>query len=149
MIWLLARSVEGLARVLVVDAAQVVTRHALLVHPVGIGAEVVADRGHDIARVAQQLEVEGDVAGTAAELASHLHREKGHIQHVHLVGQDVVLEVVVEHHDGVKGHGTADQGFARIDQRRFHQKRRLVTTNVSSLNQRPPYFCSTSAVASR
>jgi hypothetical protein len=29
---------------------------------------------------------------------------------MNLLGQDVILEMIVEHHDGVESHGTADQG---------------------------------------
>jgi hypothetical protein len=62
---------------------------------------------------AQQLEVVGDVAGAAAELAAHARHQERHVQDVHLVRQDVVLELVREHHDGVEGKGTADQGGHR------------------------------------
>jgi hypothetical protein len=54
--------------------------------------------------------VVGDVAGAAAEFPAHVRHQEGHVQDVDLVGQDVVLEVVVEHHDGVVGDGAADQG---------------------------------------
>ena len=49
------------------------------------------------------------VAGAAAELPPHLWHQEGHVQHVHLVRQDVVLEVVVKHHDGVVGERAANQ----------------------------------------
>jgi hypothetical protein len=28
---------------------------------------------------------------------------------MHLVGEDVIFELALEQHDGIKGHGTADQ----------------------------------------
>ena len=63
---------------------------------------------------AQQLQVVGDVAGAAAEFAAHVRHQEGHVQDVDLFRQDVVLEVVVEHHDGVVGHGAADQSVHRM-----------------------------------
>jgi hypothetical protein len=72
-------------------------------------AGVVADGGHDQRLAAEQLEVVGDVAGAAAELAPHLGHQEGHVQDVHLLGQDVVLEAVLEHHDGVVGDRAADE----------------------------------------
>ena len=58
---------------------------------------------------AQHLQGVGDVARAAAELAPQVGHQEGDVQDVDLVGQDVVLEAVVEHHDGVVGDGTADE----------------------------------------
>jgi hypothetical protein len=74
-----------------------------------VRAEVLAHRAHRQGPAAQQVQVVGDVAGAAAELAAHPRDQERHIQDVHLVGQDVVLELVREHHDGVVGEGTTDQ----------------------------------------
>src|SRR5690606_41534992 len=43
--------------------------------------------------------------------------QEGDVQDVHLVRQDVVLELVREHHDGVVGEGTTDQGGHRLGTR--------------------------------
>ena len=75
----------------------------------GIGREIVAHRGHDDRLAAQQLQAIGDVAGAAAILAAHVRHQERHVQDMDLFGQDMVLELVVEHHDGVEGHGTADE----------------------------------------
>jgi hypothetical protein len=83
---------------------------AQALEPRPVGTEILADGRHRDRILAQQLEVVGDVAGAAAELAAHLRHQEGHVQDVHLVRQDVVLEMVLEHHDGVVGQGTADQG---------------------------------------
>jgi len=80
------------------------------VEALGVGAEVVADRCHDQRLAAQQLQVVGDVAGAAAVFAAHLRHQERHVQHVDLVWQDVMLEVVLEHHDRVEGEGAADEG---------------------------------------
>ncbi len=84
--------------------ANLVAREVLAVR-----REVLADGRHRQRIGAEQLEVVGDVAGAAAELAAHARHQERHVQHVHLVGQDVVLELVLEHHDGVVGQRAADQ----------------------------------------
>jgi hypothetical protein len=104
------RGDEGLGGEAVGDGADVALVHAELVEPVPVGGEIVAHRGHDHRVAAQQLHGVGDVAGAAAVFPAHVRHQEGHVQDVNLVGQDVVLEVVVEHHDGVVGHGAADQG---------------------------------------
>ena len=38
----------------------------------------------------------------------------GHAENVDLLGQDVLLELVVKHHDGVEGERAADQGVHRV-----------------------------------
>ena len=85
---------EGLAREGAVDHGHVRAVDAALVHPPRIGAEVLAHRAHGHGAPAEELEVVGDVAGAAAELAAHLRHEEGHVQHVDLVREDVVLEAV-------------------------------------------------------
>jgi hypothetical protein len=90
-----------------------------LLEAVHVGRAVVADGGHDQRLAAEQLEVVGDVAGAAAELAPHVGHQEGDIEDVDLLGQDVVLEAVAEHHDGVVGHGTANEclhAVFRVDQ---------------------------------
>ena len=62
-----------------------------------------------ITDVAQQLQVVGDVARAAAELAPHLRHQEGDVQHVQLVGQDVRAETVREHHDGVVRDRSTDE----------------------------------------
>jgi hypothetical protein len=80
-----------------------------LLQAVHVGRAVVADGGHDQRLAAEQLEVVGDVAGAAAELAPHVRHQEGDVEDVDLLRQDVVLEAVAEHHDGVVGHGAADE----------------------------------------
>ena len=84
--------------------------------PQGIQASTVAreilgtDCRHHERLTAQHAQRMGDVARTTAELAPQIGHEKRDIQDVDLVGQDVMLEAVVEHHDGVVRDGSADQG---------------------------------------
>ncbi len=99
----------GLGGVAVRHHLEELARDAVLVHPGFIGAEVMADGGHGQGIAAQQAEVVSDIAGGAAEFAAQLGHQEGHIQDVHLVRQDFVLELAGEHHDGVECHGTADQ----------------------------------------
>ena len=74
-----------------------------------VRTEILADGRHRDRIAAEQLEVVGDVARAAAELAAHARHQERHVEDVHLVRQDVVLELVLEHHDGVVGERTADQ----------------------------------------
>ncbi len=102
---------ERLPGISVRHGADVGLRQPQFVQARGIGAEVVADSRHDQRIAAQHLQVVGDVAGAAAVLAPHLRHQERHVQDVDLVGQDVFLELVLEHHDGVVGHGTADESL--------------------------------------
>jgi hypothetical protein len=52
----------------------------------------------------------GDVAGTAAELASQRRHQERDVQDVHLVGQDLLRETAWKVGDGVEGQGATDQG---------------------------------------
>ena len=69
-----------------------------------IDAKIITYSGHDHRLTADCFQVVGNVAGTAAKLAAHFRHQKRHIQHVHLVRQNVVLEMIMEHHDRVVGH---------------------------------------------
>ena len=77
--------------------------------PVAVLRVVVPDGRHDEGLAAQHVERVGDVAGAAAELAAQLRDEERHVQDVYLVGQDVVLEAILEHHDVVVRDRAADQ----------------------------------------
>ena len=100
---------EGLRREQFRDFPDVVQRDVELFEIRAIGAEVLPDGRHRNRMAAQQFQVVGDVARAAAELTAHARHQEGHVQDVHLVRQDVVLELVLEHHDGVVGERTADQ----------------------------------------
>ena len=78
-----------------------------------VRAEVRTHGAHRDRLAAQQVQVVGDVAGAAAELAAHARHQEGHVQDVHLVRQDVILELVRKHHDGVEGKRTTDQSGHR------------------------------------
>mgnify|MGYP007022272328 CR=1 FL=1 len=101
---------QGLGGVGIVTDPDVTPADAVLVHPFGVRAEVLAHRAHGQRRAAEKLQAVGDVTSTAAELAAHGRHLKRDVQDVHLVGQDVVLEPVLKDHDGVVGEGTANQG---------------------------------------
>ena len=100
---------EGLGGVLGLDDLDVIARHAGFNHPLRIGIEVPPRGRHRKGRITEQAQVVGDVARTAAEFAPELGHEKGDIQHMDLVGQDVRGKAIGEHHDGVIGEGSADQ----------------------------------------
>jgi hypothetical protein len=90
-------------------APHVPLRQIELLQPLVVRQVVVADRGHDERRPAEHVEAVGDVSGAAAELAAQVRHQERDVQDVQLVGQDMVLEAVAEHHDGVVGDRAADQ----------------------------------------
>ena len=93
VIWLESRSV--VMKACAQCSSGMVTRYfsdmPVLLHPLAVRREVRPMPPIGIAGVAQQLEVVGDVARAAAELAPHLRHQEGHVQHVQLVGKDVGL----------------------------------------------------------
>jgi hypothetical protein len=121
---------EGLGAVFPFDDRQVLRGDAGLRHPIAIGLEVRTDSPHGIAGFAQQLEVVGDIARTAAKLAPHLRDEKGHVQHVELVREDVLPETVRKHHDGVVCDRSADECALLVLTR--HAPPQLLMTNPLS-----------------
>ena len=90
-------------------AAHMLLRQAELLQPLRIRREIVAHGRHDLRLAADHLQVVGDVAGAAAVLTPHVRHQEGHVENVDLLGQNVVLEVVVKHHDGVVGERAANQ----------------------------------------
>ncbi len=77
--------------------------------PLEIQQGIVSHRGHDQRVGTQELQVVGDVAGATAELAPQLGNEERHVQYVDLLGQDVLPETALEHHDVVVRDRAADQ----------------------------------------
>ena len=98
---------EGLRGELPVEDAHVPRGEPEVLQALRVGREVVADRGHDLRLLAQELQVVGDVARGAAELAPQVGDHEGDVEDVDLVGEDVLLELVGEHHDGVVGQRPA------------------------------------------
>ena len=88
---------------------KVLAADAVLVHPRRVGRKVRAHGAHGRTIAAEQLQVVGDIARAAAELPAHFWHQEGYVQHVYLVGQDVLLELVGEHHDGVVGERSTNE----------------------------------------
>ena len=105
---------EGLRRVMAFQRHDMRPVDAIEIQPFGIGGEVHAHGTHRHRLSTEQLQVVGDISGTATELAPHLGHMEGNIKDMHLVRQDMVLEPVLEDHDGVIGKGTADQCSHRV-----------------------------------
>ena len=61
------------------------------------------------ARNSVQAVPAGDIAGRAAVFAPHLGREEADVQDVQLVGEEMVLESIRKHHDGVIGDRSGDE----------------------------------------
>ena len=100
---------KRLRREAVLDLADMLLRQAQFFETISVRLVVLANRGHDQRIAIEHLETVGNIAGTAAELASHVGDQKCHVQNMNLVRQDVVLETVAEHHDGVVGNRSANQ----------------------------------------
>jgi hypothetical protein len=77
--------------------------------PVETGLAVEPDGGQDRRFAAEGLERVRDVGGTPPELALQARRQECNVQHVDTIRKDVILELTVEHHDGVVGDRTAYQ----------------------------------------
>ena len=114
---------EGLSGERAIHRRHVAAVDAALVHPRGVRAEVLADRTHRQRISAEQLQAIGDVAGAAAKLPTHRRHHEGHVEHVDLVREDVVLEAILEDHDAVVGERAAYEGpqFSLL-QRRARRK---------------------------
>ena len=83
---------------------------AVFLQPSAIRREILPHGAHGQRVAAEQFQVVGDIAGAAAEFPPQIRHGEAYIEDVRLFGKDVVLEPVVEHHDGVVGEGTGDQG---------------------------------------
>src|SRR5688500_1298930 len=84
---------------------------------VGIWLIVIPDGCHDEGFAAYHLQIVCNIAGTAAKFPSHVRYQKGHVQDMNFFRQDMVLEMILEHHNGVVGNGTTNEcmhGYARV-----------------------------------
>ena len=84
-----------------------------------VGGEIVrADRGAEQRMLAEQRHRVRDVRRGAAATPLETVDEERDVEHVRLLGEDVVAEPPLEHHDGVEGdgsgHGDASHGRGRI-----------------------------------
>jgi hypothetical protein len=109
---------DGRGGVVVFDGAHELQAHAHLRQVLAVGLAILAQGGHDQGFAAQLLQAVGDVAGTATKFFAQRGRQEGHVQDVHLLGQDLLRETAMEVGDGVEreratnehGHGEAFQG---------------------------------------
>ncbi len=101
-----------------VDDLDAVGVDPLAFEPGAILGEVLADGADDLGLLAEQGEVVGDVGRRAASEPLHRVDQERHAQDVHLLGEDVVLEMAGEDHDVIVGdrpgdddaHGRFSQG---------------------------------------
>ncbi len=89
--------------------AHILAAQAQRVESLMVGPGIVADGCHDERIGFEQLEVVGDVARTTTKLATHVGHQKCHVQDVNLLRENVFLEAIMEHHDGVVGDRTAHE----------------------------------------
>jgi len=94
--------------VFVLELTDVIERQTVVEHPGAVGTEIHPDRRHHLAVAPEQLEIVGNVARAAAEIAAQSGHQEGHVQHVDAIRKDMIFEVPLEHHHRVVGHRTAD-----------------------------------------
>src|SRR5690625_5045837 len=99
----------GLGRISTVDGLDIFPADAVVIHPLGIGLEVTADRPHGNAITAQKSQRIRNIPGATAKFTTHLRNQKGDIQHMNTIRQNFILELAGVDHDGVKGKGAADK----------------------------------------
>ena len=92
---------EGLCCIQIIDLLDVIHVHAASTEMLAVRSEILAYRCHRQRIGTEQFEVVGDIAGAAAKFATHPRHQERDVQDMHLVRQDVVLELVRKHHDGV------------------------------------------------
>jgi DNA-binding protein YbaB len=134
------RGDEALRREQVVVDEHVVEADAAALQMLAIRAEILADRAERDRIVAEQLQVVGDVARAAAELAAHARHEERHVEDVHLVREDVVPELVREDHDRVVGKPqiSADIGnFRRVSRSAASAARKADSLTCRADRSRP------------
>ncbi len=86
-----------------VDFLDMLATDAVFVHPLGIGRKIGTDGAHRQRIAPQQFQIVGDVPGAATELATHVGYQEGNVQNMHLIGKNMVLELVREDHNGIVG----------------------------------------------
>ena len=96
------------------DAAHMSARETQVVQANEVRVGIIADGGHDQRVATQQFQVVGNVTRATAELTAHLGYQKGHVQNVNLLREDVILETIMENHDVVVGYGAADECGHRV-----------------------------------
>jgi len=104
------RGDEALRRELLIEHAHAVEANTMLLQVRAVGRKILANRGYRQRVAAKQFQVIGNVAGAAAKFTAHAWHQERHIKNVDLIRQDVILELILEHHDGVVGQRSADDG---------------------------------------
>jgi hypothetical protein len=117
---------ESLRRVAPRHLADVALRNAQLLEPLRVRSVIVTDGRHDERLAAEHPETVSNVPSAAAELAPQVRHEKGNVQDVKLVREDVVLEAVAEHHDGVVRDRAADESRHTSHDAPFGRKKKLM-----------------------
>ena len=99
---------EGLRCEFTVDLPKTGCFNAQLFKAVHVPICIVPDGCHGHRVTAQHFQAVGDVTGATAPVFAQSGHQKGHVQDMNLVGQDLVFEAAFKHHDGVKGDGSAN-----------------------------------------
>ena len=99
---------HGLGRVGIAHFADEFGADAQRVHARHIIGPIAADGCHRQWRAAQLPQAIGDIAGAAAKFPAQGRHQKGHIEDVKLIRQDLLGKAALKGHDGVKGQGTTN-----------------------------------------
>ena len=90
------------------DVTNMRAGQAQFIQTIKVGRGVIAHGGHDQRLTAEQHQIVGNVAGTAAIFTAQFRHQKSNVQDVNLLRQDVIFETVRKDHDVVKGERTAN-----------------------------------------
>jgi hypothetical protein len=108
LIVVLVGGYEGLGSKRIRHDADMGLRQMELVESVAIRLKILTDRRHNRRVTAQHIQGISDIASAAAKFASHIRYQERDVKNMNLIRQDVILEAIAEHHDGIVGKGTAD-----------------------------------------
>ena len=101
---------KGLRRVSIADGSNAAPADAQCIKTLHVRRAIHADSRHDQRVAIEQLQVVRDITRAAAKFTAYARHQKCDIDLVQLVGQQCLGEATVERHDGIEGHGAADQG---------------------------------------
>src|SRR4051794_17957744 len=94
-----------------VNTAHVGLSNTEIIQPGGVRLVIVADGCHDQRIAAYHIQVISNVTCAAAKLTSHIRYQKRDVQNMNFLWQDMVLEMIVEHHYGVVRNRAADESI--------------------------------------
>ena len=100
---------KSLCSVAIVQLQHMCERDSERLEAGAIRREVGTHRSKWQWRATKHVQIIRNITRHATKVFAHFWHEKRHIQHMHFVRQNVILEVVLKHHQGVIGKGAANK----------------------------------------